>query len=170
MSVLDFLDTHFATAIGFAVGMAMFGSKSYAESAVEFALLGREFPRSELRDDAAYWECMSYFRQMRPAQFDPTFAQKSTDCFSEMEMRFPESDNVAASRARRAARSGPLGRAPEHAVRFDFLRELAPEYCTIPPSYPSDRRGSLAAYHRIAAAGLVTPHMQEEEAWAMPTG
>ena len=100
-----FLDLHpghaLADSAQFLVGMAMFGSKSYAESAVEFALLGREFPRSDLRDDAAYWECMSYFRQMRPAQFDPTFAQKSTDCFGEMEMRFPDSDNVAASRTRR---------------------------------------------------------------------
>lgn len=100
-----FLDLHpghaLADSAQFLVGMAMFGSKSFAESAVEFALLGREFPRSELRDDAAYWECMSYFRQMRPAQFDPTFAQKSSDCFVEMEMRFPNSENVAESRARR---------------------------------------------------------------------
>ncbi len=101
-----FLDLHpghaLADSAQFLVGMAMFGSKSYAESAVEFALLGREFPRSELRDDAAYWECMSYFQQMRPAQYDPTFAQKSTDCFAEMEMRFPDSENVAASRTRRS--------------------------------------------------------------------
>ena len=63
--------------------------------------MGREYPRSELRDDAAYWECMSYYKQMRPAQFDPTFAQKSSDCFAEMELRFPDSDNVALSRERR---------------------------------------------------------------------
>ena len=101
-----FLDLHpghaLADSAQLLVGMAMFGSKSYAEAAVEFALFGREFPRSDLRDDAAYWECMSYFRQMRPAQFDPTFAQKSADCFVEMEMRFPDSGNVASAKTRRS--------------------------------------------------------------------
>jgi outer membrane protein assembly factor BamD len=100
-----FLDLHpghaLADSAQFLVGMALYGSKSWAEAAVEFALLGREFPRSDLRDDAAYWECMSYYRQMRPAQFDPTFARKSSDCFGEMEMRFPDSDQVQGSRTRR---------------------------------------------------------------------
>lgn len=101
-----FLDLHPGHAVAdsaqFLVGMALFGSKSYAEAAVEFALMGREYPRSDLRDDAAYWECMSYYKQMRPAQFDPTFATKSSDCFAEMEMRFPDSDKAAESRDRRS--------------------------------------------------------------------
>lgn len=75
----------------FLIARALFESKSYAEAAVEFAILPREYPRSDLRDDAAYHECLSYFSQMRPAQFDPTFASRASGCWSEFLLRYPES-------------------------------------------------------------------------------
>jgi outer membrane protein assembly factor BamD len=82
------------------VGRALFESKSYAEAAVEFAILGREYPRSELRDDAAYQECLSYFKQMRPAQFDPTHATRATNCLNEFLLRYPETSLRGEAEAR----------------------------------------------------------------------
>jgi len=82
------------------LGLAQFRGGSFAESAVEFAILVREFPRSELRDDAAYHECMAFFEQMRPAQLDPTFAERARGCFNEFLLRFPESSLGDEARAR----------------------------------------------------------------------
>lgn len=75
----------------FLVGRSLLESKAYAEAAVEFAILPREYPRSELRDDAAFHECLSYHRQMRPPQFDPTFASRASACWSEFLLRYPDS-------------------------------------------------------------------------------
>jgi outer membrane protein assembly factor BamD len=72
------------------VGRALFESKSFAEAAVEFAILGREYPRSTLRDEAGYYECLSYSKQMRSPQLDPTFATRSQTCLSELLLRFPD--------------------------------------------------------------------------------
>ena len=53
-----FLDAHpghaLADSAQLLLGLSLYESKSYSEAAVEFAILGREFPRSLLRDDAAY--------------------------------------------------------------------------------------------------------------------
>jgi outer membrane protein assembly factor BamD len=72
------------------VGQCLFNEKSYAEAAVEFAILGREYPRSDLLDDAAYAECLCYFEQMRPAQLDPTFAARARTCLNEFLLRYPD--------------------------------------------------------------------------------
>lgn len=72
------------------VGRALFESKSFAEAAVEFSILGREYPRSSLRDEAGYYECVSYSKQMRSPQLDPTFATRAQTCFSELLLRYPE--------------------------------------------------------------------------------
>ncbi len=82
------------------LGLAQVRAGSYAEAAVEFAILVREFPRSELRDDAAYQECLAYFAQMRPAQLDPTFALRARGCFNEFLLRFPDSPLGDEARAR----------------------------------------------------------------------
>ncbi len=82
------------------LGLAQARAGSHAEAAVEFAILVREFPRSELRDDAAYHECMAYFSQMRPAQLDPTFALRARGCFNEFLLRFPESSLGGEARTR----------------------------------------------------------------------
>lgn len=82
------------------LGLAQARSGSFAEAAVEFAILVREFPRSELRDDAAYQECLAYFSQMRPAQLDATFALRARGCFNEFLLRFPESSLGEEARAR----------------------------------------------------------------------
>ena len=90
-----FLDTHpghaLADSAQFLLGQAQFKSRSYAEAAVEFSILVREFPRSELRDDAAYHECLCYFSQMRKPQLDPTFTLRARDCFNDFLIRYPES-------------------------------------------------------------------------------
>jgi len=84
----------------FLLGLSQSRSGAFAEAAVEFAILVREFPRSNLRDDAAYQECMAFFSQMRPAQLDPTFALRARGCFNEFLLRFPDSDLGPEARAR----------------------------------------------------------------------
>lgn len=84
----------------FLMGLAQTRTGSFAEAAVEFAILVREFPRSPLRDDAAYHECLAYFSQMRPAQLDPTFAIRARGCFNEFLLRFPDSELGEEARAR----------------------------------------------------------------------
>jgi outer membrane protein assembly factor BamD len=84
------------------VGLALLQSKSYAEAAVEFSIFGREYPRSPLRDEAAYDECYSYFKQMRSAQLDPTFANRAQTCFNELLLRYPDTRFKAEAEARLA--------------------------------------------------------------------
>lgn len=73
------------------LGMAQFQVKSYAEAAVEFAILVREFPRSELLDEASYQECLCYKEQMSKSQLDPTFAFRTRSCINEFLLRYPDS-------------------------------------------------------------------------------
>lgn len=90
-----FLNQHpghaLADSAQYLLGTAQFSAKSFAEAAVEYALLVREFPRSELRDDASIEECRCYFEQMRPPQLDPTFALRTRSCLNEFLLRYPES-------------------------------------------------------------------------------
>lgn len=90
-----FLDLHpghaAADSAQLLVAMSIFEQKSYAEAAVEFAVLGREYPRSGLGAEAALRECLCYFHEMRPPQLDPTFAFRSRDCLNEFMLRYPES-------------------------------------------------------------------------------
>lgn len=88
-----FLDTHpgdaAADSAQFLVARALFESKSYPEAAVEFGVLPREYPRSLLREEAGYCECLSVFKQMRPSQLDPTFANRAASCFQDFLLRYP---------------------------------------------------------------------------------
>lgn len=90
-----FLDSHpghaLADSAQFLLGQAHFKSRSYAEAAVEYSILVREFPRSELRDDAAYQECLCYFSQKRKPQLDATFALRARDCLNDFLIRYPDS-------------------------------------------------------------------------------
>ena len=90
-----FLDVHpghaAADSAQLLLGMAQFEVKSYAEAAVEFAILVREFPRSGLLDVAAYQECLCYKEQMSEAQLDPTYAFRTRACLNEFILRYPES-------------------------------------------------------------------------------
>jgi len=90
-SLKRFLNQHPGHALSdsaqFLLGAAQFGAKSYAEAAVEYSLLVREFPRSELRDDASVGECRCYFEQMRGPQLDPTFALRARSCLNEFLLR-----------------------------------------------------------------------------------
>jgi outer membrane protein assembly factor BamD len=90
-----FLDVHpghaAADSAQMLLGMAQFEVKSYAEAAVEFAILVREFPRSALLDAASYQECLCYKEQMRDAELDPTFAFRTRACLNEFILRYPES-------------------------------------------------------------------------------
>jgi outer membrane protein assembly factor BamD len=104
-----FLDLHpghaLADSAQFLLGLAQYRSRSYAESAVEFSILVREFPRSELRDDAAYQECLAYFEQMRPAQLDPTLALRARSCLNEFLLAYPDSPH----RGEAGKRLGEIG-------------------------------------------------------------
>jgi outer membrane protein assembly factor BamD len=84
------------------IALSLYNSKSYAEAAVEFSVLSREYPRSSLKDNGAYHECLCYFRQMRPAQFDPTFASRASNCLSEFLLRYPDSSYRGDAQARQA--------------------------------------------------------------------
>ncbi|HZL86437.1 MAG TPA: outer membrane protein assembly factor BamD [Candidatus Krumholzibacteria bacterium] len=99
-----FLDLHpghaLADSAQFLLGMAQYKGKSFAEAAVEFSILVREFPRSLLRDDAAYQECLCYVGQMRPPQLDATFALRARTCLQEFQLRYPESPHTADTRER----------------------------------------------------------------------
>jgi outer membrane protein assembly factor BamD len=99
-----FLDTNPGNAAAdsaqFLVARALFESKSYAEAAVEFGVLPREYPRSALREEAGYCECWSTFKQMRSSQLDPTFANHAATCFQEFLLRYPETTWRQASQDR----------------------------------------------------------------------
>jgi len=90
-----FLDVHpghaAADSAQLLLGMAQFQVKSYAEAAVEFAILVREFPRSDLLDEASYQECLCYKEQMSKSQLDPTFAFRTRSCINEFILRYPDS-------------------------------------------------------------------------------
>ena len=96
-----FLDLHPGHAVAdsaqYLLGMSKSGGGSFAEAAVEFGILAREFPRSPLRDDAAFQECRCYYEQMLPAALDPTFANRSMTCFREFLLRYPDSELRAAA-------------------------------------------------------------------------
>jgi outer membrane protein assembly factor BamD len=97
-----FLDLHPGHAVAdsaqFLLGLSQYNGRSYAESSVEFAILVREFPRSQLRDAAACYECLSYHAQIRPPQLDPTFAHRARGCFNEFLLRYPESSYAGEAR------------------------------------------------------------------------
>jgi outer membrane protein assembly factor BamD len=80
------------------LGLAILGTKSFAEAAVEFAIFVREFPRSPLRDDAAYQECVCYLQQMRPPPLDQTSTHRARGCFNELLLRYPDTDHAADAR------------------------------------------------------------------------
>jgi outer membrane protein assembly factor BamD len=89
-----FLDTNPGNAAAdsaqFLIARALYEQKSYAEASVEFGVLPREYPRSPLREEAGYCECMSTFKQMRSSQLDPTFANRAATCFQEFLLRYPD--------------------------------------------------------------------------------
>lgn len=86
-----FLDLHpghaRADSAQYSLGAAKFGAKLYPEAAVEFQIVGQEYPRSPLRTDAAFQECVSYARQMRSPNLDPTPAIRARTCFDEFLLR-----------------------------------------------------------------------------------
>jgi outer membrane protein assembly factor BamD len=90
-----FLDLHpghaAADSAQWLLGMSQFQVKSYAEAAVEFAILVREFPRSDLRDEASLQECLCYREQMSETSRDPTFAFRTRSCIDEFVLRYPDS-------------------------------------------------------------------------------
>ena len=90
-----FLDVHpghaAADSAQFLLGMSQFNIKSFAEAAVEFAILVREFPRSSLLDQATYQECLCYEEQMSDSQLDPTFAFRTRACLNEFILRYANS-------------------------------------------------------------------------------
>ena len=99
-----FMDTHpghaLADSAQFLLARAQYQTKSFAEAAVEYSLLVREFPRSELRDDAAVQECQCYFAQMRKPELDATFALRARDCLNDFLLRYPESPHADTARQR----------------------------------------------------------------------
>ena len=99
-----FLDLHPGHAVAdsaqLLLGLSQFRLRAYAESAVEFSILTKEYPRSELRDDAACNECLAYAAQMRPPQLDPTLAQRARTCFNEFLIAYPTSPQTETARAK----------------------------------------------------------------------
>lgn len=99
-----FLDLHpghaLADSAQMLLGMSQYRSRSYAEAAVEFSILTKEFPRSDLRDDAACYECLSYAAQMRPAQLDPTLALRARTCFNDFLLTYPQTSHADEARAK----------------------------------------------------------------------
>jgi len=86
----------------YGLGMAKLGARLYPEAAVEFQILGQEYPRSALRDDAAFQECVSYSKQLRSSQLDPTPAYRAKTCFQDYLLRFPGAPDSAAAVAKLA--------------------------------------------------------------------
>jgi outer membrane assembly lipoprotein YfiO len=94
-----FLDLHpghaKADSAQFLLGRAKQGAKLYPEAAVEFQILAQEYPRSPLRVDAAFEECVSYARQMRSPKLDPTPAYRARTCFQDFLVRSSTSPDSA---------------------------------------------------------------------------
>ena len=109
-----FLDLHpghaRADSAQYLMGGAKFGAKLYPEAAVEYQIVGQEYPRSDLRLDAAFQECVSYARQMRSPNLDPTPAIRARTCFDEFLLRA----STAADSARARVELGKIA---------DFLAE-----------------------------------------------
>jgi outer membrane protein assembly factor BamD len=96
-----FLDLHpghaNADSAQYELGLAKMGAHLYPEAAVEFQILGQEYPRSPLRSAASFQECVSYVKQVHSTQLDPTPAIRAQTCFEEYMLRFPgAADSVAA--------------------------------------------------------------------------
>jgi len=79
------------------LGRAKLNAKLYPEAAVEFQILIQEYPRSPLRDEAAFQECVSYAKQMRSPALDPTFALRARTCFGDYLTRNPGASDSAAA-------------------------------------------------------------------------
>lgn len=98
-----FLDLHPGHAVAdsaqYLMGCAKFGARLYPEAAVEFQIVGQEYPRSDLRVDAAFQECLSYARQMRSPRLDPTPAMRARTCFDEFLLRATTAADTARTRA-----------------------------------------------------------------------
>ena len=96
-----FLDLHpghaNADSAQYAIGLAKMGAHLYPEAAVEFQILGQEYPRSPLRAAASFQECVSYVKQVHSTQLDPTPAIRAQTCFEESMLRFPGAADSAAS-------------------------------------------------------------------------
>ncbi len=120
-----FLDLHpghgLADSAQFFLGLTQYKSKSFAEAAVEFSILVREFPRSLLRDDAAYQECLCYVGQMRPPQLDATLALRARQCLQEFQLRYPESRHIGDTRERLIEVADRLAE-KEHRIGMMYIR------------------------------------------------
>jgi outer membrane assembly lipoprotein YfiO len=96
-----FLDLHpghaKADSAQLVLGRAKMGAKLFPEAAVEFQILGQEYPRSPLRDEAAFLECVSYLEQVRSPQLDPTLALRARTCFGEYLARYPGGSDSSAA-------------------------------------------------------------------------
>jgi outer membrane assembly lipoprotein YfiO len=183
-----FLDAHpghaLADSAQYLLGRSMYVGKSYAEAAVEFAILGREYPRSELRDDASYYECLSYSQQMRSAQLDPTFALRARTCLQEFLLRYPETDLGGEARKRIAEIDDRLAE-KEYRLGVLFAKMKRPAAARVyleglVQTYPQSRwvpdavlwigrsheteghyTDAFAAYQRLGAEFPNTPAAQE---------
>jgi len=102
-----FLDRHpghaKADSAQFVLGRSKLASKLYPEAAVEFQILVQEYPRSPLRDEAAFLECVSYAEQVRSPALDPTQALHARTCLNDFLVRYPGAADSAAAVARLAA-------------------------------------------------------------------
>ncbi len=96
-----FLDLHpghvNADSAQYELGLAKMGAHLYPEAAVEFQILGQEYPRSPLRPAASFQECVSYVKQVRSTQLDPTPAIRAQTCLDEYMLRFPGAADSAAA-------------------------------------------------------------------------
>jgi outer membrane protein assembly factor BamD len=112
------------------LGRAKMGSHLYPEAAVEFQILAQEYPRSTLRDDAAFLECASYFEQVRSPQLDPTLAFKARTCFHEYLVRYPNGTDSVTAVARLAEVADHLAEKDLRLAQM-FVRMKRPEAAVV---------------------------------------
>lgn len=89
----------------FQLGRAQLESGSYAEAIAQFQRLGRDYPFSELADDASFLIGECSFRQRGDPSKDPKNAEQARTDFRRFLRAYPESDRAPEARAKLAVLS-----------------------------------------------------------------
>ena len=78
----------------FLVGKSYMETEDYPVAAVEFEIMQVDYPSSELADDAAYLEALSYVKQVPDYRLDQTITKKAMDKLNHYLKTYPSGKHV----------------------------------------------------------------------------
>jgi outer membrane protein assembly factor BamD len=82
----------------FLVGKTYMETEDYPVAAVEFEIMQVDYPNSELVDDAAYLEALSYVRQVPDYRLDQTITKKAMDKLDHYLKTYPSGKHLKEAR------------------------------------------------------------------------